>query len=508
MGEEIIMTESQKNIIYKEMLVPLKLKISQILLYDTTVALEFLQEYNEILMNEDMIVGHILQRITKLEFKIQNYMNNEGKEKAFEEKSRAFIQKIEELKVDSLQLSLEEFEHKFEKIKRDYKNNTGNYNFKDREKIEREVYALQAGLIMRQVSEGKTTDEIQKNITEDDKTGLTMFVLEKINSLSQQKELQDVMARVNNIVMTDEEAVLKPELWSWLNVAETGVKYQEQLQINQQENTSTSIIVAPTKKNISIMDRISKMLSKEPTFPLQPNDLRKINIDWLSKYIPKTMLYELEENKLRKENKQADNRYIPEPKAVIYNELRKIKDMFDEYYKNDDLVYHSKKTYKYLKENGAEFLITIREHWTEYKNTEVTMESGDIKKTGRDCNTSWFSKGFRGNPHAFNETLMYASLLDKIFNTDFEQQLLQDAQEIYIDRKRKKSLVYKNLMQSLEKMLEEYEYNKLSFEATENAKRKKFYEIHGFKEQLKLEDAINEKNIGTKNLEDEVNRGR
>ena len=37
MGDEVnnSFTEGQKNVIYKEMLVPLKLKISQILLYDT-----------------------------------------------------------------------------------------------------------------------------------------------------------------------------------------------------------------------------------------------------------------------------------------------------------------------------------------------------------------------------------------------------------------------------------------------------------------------------------------
>lgn len=493
MGEEVTMTESQKNVIYKEMLVPLKLKISQILLYDTTAALEFLQEYNEILENEDMLVEHIMQRIATLEFEIQNYMRNTGKEKVFEAKSKAVIQGIKELKVNSLQLSLNEFEDKFEKIKTDYENNIGNYSFKDREKIEREVYALQANLIMRQVSEGKTIDKIKKYITEDDKKGLTMIVLEKTNSLSQKKELQDVIDKVNNIVMTDEEAVLKPELWNWINIAETGIQHQKQLHLHQQENTSTSIIVAPTKKNISIMDKVSKMFSKEPTFPLRPDDLSKIDIEWLSKYIPKSMLYELEKNRL---DVETDNIYIPDSKAAIYNVLRDISKM-----RNNG---GSVKEYKYLKENGVEFLITIVEEWNNcYKKTKVIMQSGNVMKSGK---RKYFDVLSGPKPHAFNTTLRYASFLDKLFNTDLQQQLLQEAEEIYIEKKRRKAPVYKNLMYSLKKMLKEYEKTELDFEATETAKRKKFYEINGFKEQLKPNDTRIKKNMRVKSLEEKKQR--
>ena len=119
MGDEVnnSFTEGQKNVIYKEMLVPLKLKISQILLYDTKIALEFLQEYNEIVENEDTLGNHIIQRITELEFKMQNYMSNAGKEKAFQERSNAILQRIEDLMINSIQLSLEEFEIRLAEIK-------------------------------------------------------------------------------------------------------------------------------------------------------------------------------------------------------------------------------------------------------------------------------------------------------------------------------------------------------------------------------------------------------
>lgn len=49
MGDEIEFSERQKNGIYIEYLRPLKLKISQILLYDTKIAAEFLNKYNDMI---------------------------------------------------------------------------------------------------------------------------------------------------------------------------------------------------------------------------------------------------------------------------------------------------------------------------------------------------------------------------------------------------------------------------------------------------------------------------
>ena len=50
MGEEQnIFSDNQRNTIYEDMLKPIKLKISEILLYDTETAMQFLQEYNAII---------------------------------------------------------------------------------------------------------------------------------------------------------------------------------------------------------------------------------------------------------------------------------------------------------------------------------------------------------------------------------------------------------------------------------------------------------------------------
>ena len=277
-------------------------------------------------------------------------MNKDGKEKAFEEKSKAILQSIEDLKINSIQLTLEEFENKFAKLKTEHDENVENYSFKDREKVEREVYVLQASLIMRKV-------------------------------------------------------------------AERGIKHKEQLQMSQQATTSTAMIVFPKNKNITLMDRMSKVFSKEPTFPLQPIDLRKINIEWLSKYIPKSMLLELEGDRLGKENRQVDDRYMPDSKAVIYEMFKKRQ--------KDRKAEKDIKEYKLLK-NGAYIEVRIIElrlnGWTPYTPfyTKVIMRNGDVFKE-----TLAYDNKYQAHKR-LNDALTYADLLDKTFNTNFQQQFFSN----------------------------------------------------------------------------------
>lgn len=496
MGEENnTFTETQKNLIYKD-LVQLKAKISQILLYDSIAAARFLQEYNEIVENEDSIGNDVIPRIVELEMKLQDYMSKEGNKKVFSEKSNSFLQAIESLNINSAQLNLEDFEAKFSDIKQSYDDIAQSYSFTDREKIEKEIYALQANLIMKQVATGMSAEALQQTITEHDKAGLTMFVVGKINALKQTEGLKDVADKVNSIFITDPNAILKPELWSWLNAADRGLKRVEQLQTTQ-VSTSTAMVVAP--RSNTLLDTFSRFFSKEPQFPLQAIDLRKINIEWLSKYIPKSMLLEHEDNKLKEENKKASNRYVPDSKAVIYETLSDIYDMMD----NNGAAL--KKEYNFSKENGSQISVRIRSSVSsisphsfaddlekihalikgispfrfEMFYAAVTMTSGDVVKSGE----RWHEKA-----HHLNETLTYAQLLDKTFNTDFQEQLFQEIQDVYIDKKRNPMPVYNNLMSSLKTMISEYDHTKLDFEATENAKRTHFYAVNASKEPLLLSD--------------------
>ena len=78
MGDDFKFTTGQKNKIYNEQLKPLKLRISQILLYDTKAAITFLQEYNELIENTPD--NELMDKITELEFRIE--LQNMKKDKA------------------------------------------------------------------------------------------------------------------------------------------------------------------------------------------------------------------------------------------------------------------------------------------------------------------------------------------------------------------------------------------------------------------------------------------
>ena len=497
-NDKVNFTDSQKKRIYEQMLTPLKAQISQITLYDTKAALEFLQAYNEILENENSFGYDILGKITELEFKMQNYMGNDGKQKEFEEVSKAILQRIDDLKVNSIQLSLDEFKIRFAEIKQDHGEIAENYSFNTRETVERALYDLQANLIMKQVSEGMSANELQQTISEQDKAGLKIFVVEQINRLRQQPELKDIADRVNNILITDSDAILKTELWNWLSAAEKGLNRAEQFQI-EPSTATTALAVVPKHNGLTFQEKISRLFSKEPQFPLQPRDLSKINIDWLSKYIPKSMLIELEDNKLKEENKKTNNRYVPDPKAVIYEMLDNITEME---WRGDGTY---EKTHGFTKKNGSQYRINIAQtyrRWTSVKEsnineiymTKVNMSSGDIAFEGCLCD----SKG-----HHLNEAILYAQLLDKTFNTSFQERLFQEIQDVYIDKKRNLMPVYKNLMLSLKKMMKEYDLTKLDFQTTETARRNQFYSNKTF-EQLEVPNVdrnpkdVNQKQKGKK----------
>ena len=253
MGEDNIthLSAKQKDTIYKEMLKPLKVKISQILLYDTKAAFQFLQVYNQIIENEEQSVNGFMDAIAQLEIDIELYQKSIGKEKAFEERSKVILQIIEDLMSNSIELSIEEFETKFIRLKSDYDEERENYSFEDRDIIEQKIYELQANLIMRQVASGKSSDELQQTISEQDKAGLNIFVLEQINKLRQKDGGEDIATQISNIVMTDNNAVLNPELWNLMNIAERGGKSEskEQLQVAQPTASTAMTIVDENKRN-------------------------------------------------------------------------------------------------------------------------------------------------------------------------------------------------------------------------------------------------------------------
>lgn len=329
MGDDFKFTTGQKNKIYNEQLKPLKLRISQILLYDTKSAITFLQEYNQLIENTPD--NELMDKITELEFRITEYEKGQGKEKSFEDKSKTIIMQIEELNTMSENLSLDDFEQEVSKLIENYKDKLGDYNFGDRDEIEDKIYELKAKLVMREVNE-LYPDNIDISI--EDEIGLMMYLNKELNRLQQNKnpKVKSYIERVKYNLMSGPEALHNSETWKLLSYAQKEKFETETIITNKplSQNTALSVI-KKTRPQFNLMQKIvstfsSKFFSKDPKLPLSAKDLGKISLDWLAKYIPIDMVKDIENQRLEKENRDTENKYTPDSKSVIYWIMEKLED--------------------------------------------------------------------------------------------------------------------------------------------------------------------------------------
>lgn len=329
MGDDFKFTTGQKNKIYNEQLKPLKLRISQILLYDTKVAIQLLQEYNELIENTPD--NELMDKITELEFRITEYEKGQGKEKSFEDKSKTIIMQIEELNTMSENLSLDDFEQEVSKLIENYKDKLGDYNFGDRDEIEDKIYELKAKLVMRDVNE-LYPDNI--DISKEDEIGLMMYLNKELNRMQQNKnpKVKSYIERVKYNLMSGPEALHNSETWKLLSYAQKEKFETETIITNKplSQNTALSVI-KKTRPQFNLMQKIvstfsSKFFSKDPKLPLSAKDLGKISLDWLAKYIPIDMVKDIENQRLEKENRDTENKYTPDSKSVIYWIMEKLED--------------------------------------------------------------------------------------------------------------------------------------------------------------------------------------
>lgn len=329
MGDDFKFTAGQKNKIYNEQLKPLKLRISQILLYDTKVAIQLLQEYNELIENTPD--NELMDKITELEFRITEYEKGQGKEKSFEDKSKTIIMQIEELNTMSENLSLDDFEQEVSKLIENYKDKLGDYNFGDRDEIEDKIYELKAKLVMREVNE-LYPDNI--DISKEDEIGLMMYLNKELNRMQQNKnpKVKSYIERVKYNLMSGPEALHNSETWKLLSYAQKEKFETETIITNKplSQNTALSVI-KKTRPQFNLMQKIvstfsSKFFSKDPKLPLSAKDLGKISLDWLAKYIPIDMVKDIENQRLEKENRDTENKYTPDSKSVIYWIMEKLED--------------------------------------------------------------------------------------------------------------------------------------------------------------------------------------
>ena len=498
---EMSYTPNQRNVMYREMLQPLKLKISQILLYDTEMAMEFLNEYNEIIKNANNPDVDIMSRITDLEFKIEHYEDSRGSQKKMQEQTQAILQEIEELDLKNYQLSIEEFEEAFSTLREKY-NELEYYDFRERDIIEGKFHELQVKFISRLLQE-KQYIGLENVIQEQDKNGLSIAINGKINQFMQSGDLKEKnkAQKIRNAFMRNNETLYSRAMWQLLYELETGkTRASEANIIDSSLSTSNALTVAPRRQTLNPFQKISRLFSKEPQLPLQVRDLKKINIEWLANHIPQQMLEESERKKIQAEGKSTNKVFIPDARTPIYDmfafktenaPVSKVeKGNYDSWNRNITLV---KKTralvYKHVID-GIEktFIIEKLYFYTEDGKRDYIV--GDWPNLKIISGREEFTKRFYGDTELEN-IINYAQLIDKALGTDWTGSLLNEIEEIAV-RQNKCNIdlrdapansIYVNLNLSYYRMKEEYEATRLDFRGSEDARRTRFYKRFSFGEQ-------------------------
>ena len=295
------------------------------------------------------------------------------------------------------------------------------------------------------------------------------------------EKIKNYVEKIKYELMGGTEAIHNSEIWKVLSYAQRE-RFEEK---EENPSKSKSLIYAKAKNNsvVNAKNRsIFSIFRKEPQIPLTERDLAKISIDWLAKYIPKDMLQELEADRNKEENNIRDKEYLPDPKAPIYEMIKSV----------TRFGIPNRKDYVLQDENGSKIYIFIEDqlssnlYWT-----SIVMEAGSIKVVKNYSTQLEFKE--RGVPRHLNAILNLAQIIDRCFNTDFQQQLLREVKECWIERTKKQKL-FKKLEKSLYKMRNEYGRTKLDFFASEERKREKFYSQYRLQERIKVnpEDLTND----------------
>ena len=517
MGDDFKFTAGQKNKIYNEQLKPLKLRISQILLYDTKAAIMFLQEYNELIENTPD--NELMDKITELEFRITEYEKGQGKEKSFEDKSKTIIMQIEELNTMSENLSLDDFEQEVSKLLENYKDNLGDYNFGARDEIEEKIYELKAKLVMREVNE-LYPDNI--DISKEEEIGLMMYLNKELNRLQQNKnpKAKSYVERVKYNLMSGPEALHNSETWKLLSYAQREKYETEITRTNQLSSQTTALSVIKKPRNqFNLMQKIVSIFSsKGPKLPLKQKDLGKINLDWLAKNIPTNMLEAFERQRLSQEKRNPKKIYPIDSKSVIYW----IMERFENTDKIDGYVWN-KTEGRFVKFDGIS--MAEADSITKFE----VNERGDLTYIFGD----YYGKlrCVKIDPELkLLQCTVYANFIDKLMSTIFQTKLAIYLRKYCLEKHQIKLTyeedyeklkkfspkysrnyyknIYKGLFESFEKIQQECRETRDAFWAEENQKREAFYkaqesEIQAESKERQFRNRIqSQSDVGKINVED------
>ena len=303
MGDEIEFSEKQKNGIYVEYLRPLKLKIAQILLYDTKKAAEFLNKYNDMIENTEDNEIELLKKITDLEFEIREYEQGEGKRKTIEDKSKIIITEISEMIENSEKLNVEEFEKRLKTLVENYKENFSNYSFKEKDGIDEKVYELQAELILKKVQQNDL-DKIE--IDQEDEIGLMIYLNKEINrlQLTENSHVKDCVQKLKYSLMSGIDAVQNIETWKILRDAQNEEKQKEEMRPKSNE----VMMIDKFKDNGGIIRKIFERFSRKSPETWKDSNLYGITIDWLAEHVSQNMLNDWEKELEKEKNIQGNTK--------------------------------------------------------------------------------------------------------------------------------------------------------------------------------------------------------
>ena len=475
-----------------EDLVTIKMAISQILLKDTKKAAIFLQEYNDIIENEENLGMDIQKRIVDLKFKLDEYEKNEGKEKTFSEQGRVIEQRIEYLKQNNEKLDIKDFEQQFQEMKDIYNENSQNYSHSDKDTLEASIYSLQAQLVMRKVREGDI--DLYDEISEKDAKRLLIVINNQLYALMQNKSynIQSIVNEIKYKMINREDAVYDPEVWRLFDKIQ-GNQQSNTLQqqniakrpITQMNSTPNNLLPALPKKRrfepLQMFKRNKLKLNSDYSMPIKHKvqidnymvrvkDLSKINCEWLASRMPREMLDEIENAKLNEENRSdLKERYIPDSQTPIYN--------YFEFEDNKTPI----RSFEYINEEG------------------VLSSDVRIKINGTDNKTAIEYKFYFNWDiiKEFTKTIEYASFIDKCTGSNIGQELRSEIgifiekmifagdrwQHIFKDKYHKLP-IFSNLNKSRDSVKKYVEETKLSFSEKERHKRDEFYDTHNFKNTI------------------------
>lgn len=500
------LTDGQREHIYQKMLVPIKAKISQIILYDTEAALNFLQKYNEIVKNEEKLGMNLVQEIANLEFEIQEYESSKGKQELKKEQSKSLLGQIAELEAHYEQLSTQDFDVQFVELKNQYENNLQDYSFDARDTLESKVHALQAALIMRKVNDEPFFD-MNQIIPKEDEAWLTMFINEKLNQLMQDNSSKCVK-KLKNKVLNGEDFIHDAETWRLMDMAQRELISQEQT--DNQITTMPAVIESNTRGTNSL---IGKMFGKSVQIGeeiVKAKDLAKIDMTWLANHMSVEDLKEIEEKKLdEKDRRYLKEMYIPDARTPIYD--------FFEKEKRKRPYRDLGGKYEFYTEQGGAIGMKIK-----YNKYVFYTDDSTIEQEVRFYDDEEAEK--------IVKVIDYSDFISSTIGGNCKQELLNEI-GIFLHRCsysrdwmngfdiiRLNHLlpIYNNLARSYDKVETEFEKTVLNFRGIEENRRKKFYKQNEFlnslipnkesEEQkesinLQIEDKKNKKKVKNKKKE-------